>query len=61
LTLTIDTSRLRELGATLAIGYDAWERAWHVSIVRDGHPTIEVADVDAQTAIDAAMRRLLAP
>lgn len=41
----IDFAALQRLGATLHVGFDPFERAWHVAIVRDGHPTIEVADV----------------
>lgn len=57
----IDFAALQRLAATLHVGFDPFERAWHVSIVRDGHPTIEAADVTAMIAIDAAMARLEAP
>lgn len=56
----IDFAAIQRLGATLRVGFDPFECAWHVSIVRDGHPTIEAADVTAMLAIDAAMAQLVA-
>ena len=55
--VTIDADRLRELGAIFAIGYDAFERAWHVSIT-GGAVTIEVADADPDAAVRTAFAKL---
>jgi len=56
----IDFPALRRLSASIHVGYDDFGRCWQVWIVRDGHPTIEAADEDAQAAVSEAMRRLVA-